>query len=70
MKTVYLMPNGVMAVFDEGGKQIGSLQKPYMQLIFDWLLQNGYDPTEFEYKMPDQRICHAIKVDEDQYNWH
>ena len=67
MKTIYFMPNGISAVFIDT-KQVPNLQESWIQLFFKHLLENGYDPLDFDIVMPDGKKAKAFKT-EDGYNW-
>ena len=73
IKELMIFPNGGMAVFDEAGRQVGELQKSWMEMIFEFLESRGVHPPDieririFSTEGPSTTVK-AIKVP-DGWNW-
>ncbi len=68
MKTVFFFPNGNSGVYD-GEERMDTLQRPWFLLFAEFIESRGYDPTDFEYHLPDGRhIATVFKIPEG-YNW-
>ena len=61
MYKVYLLPNGNTAVF-ANESSVPELQEPWIQLVIKDIEENGYDPEECEFTMPNGCICVPFKV--------
>ena len=64
---VTFFANGNTAVTDED-KQIPELQESWLALFVKYLDENGVDPTEPTYQMPDGNKFSVYKV-HNGYNW-
>ena len=65
---IYFFPNGNSAVF-QYGEQVPKLQEAWIQLFFKHIIEKGYNPCDFIFKMPNGRDAQAIKCEDGSYNW-
>jgi hypothetical protein len=48
IKELMIFSNGNIAVFDEAGQQVSELQKPWMEMIFEFLVSRGVYPPDIK----------------------
>jgi hypothetical protein len=65
---VFLFPNGVTAVCDSMGLQVGRLQKPWLRLVVDFLQAEGVDVFAAEFFLPNGNRARILKNEID-YSW-
>jgi hypothetical protein len=68
---VFIFSNGNMAVFDEKDQQVSELQKPWMEMIFEFLESRGVDPRnvqEIQFFGGSDVMINPIKIP-DGWNW-
>ncbi|HUX56233.1 MAG TPA: hypothetical protein VMV77_04620 [Bacteroidales bacterium] len=68
MKNIYFFANGNSSVFING-EQMPVLQEAWIQLFFKYLVEKGYDPLDFEIKMPNGSSAKAFKTSDGNFNW-
>lgn len=64
---VIFYPNGNTAVLDENGQR-PELQASWIALFFRFLKENGVDPCEQGFTLPDGKKAKAF-ITENGYNW-
>ncbi len=67
MKIMFLA-NGCSAAFDEKGKQIQGIAKPWLLLYVKYLQALGYDPLSVEFELPNHQTAKLFNT-ENGYNW-
>lgn len=67
IKDIMFFPNGNTAVFDKNGEQIGELQRSWLLLYVDFLIEQGIEPDGLVVELPHGK-ARIFKIEEG-YNW-
>lgn len=69
IKSLFFLPNGNIACFNEAGEQIPELQKSGIDLWTSYAKSLGYNPDDLtEVRLPGGN-AKLIKGDDGSYNW-
>jgi hypothetical protein len=68
MKTINFFQNGNTCAFIDS-KQVPELGESWFMLYIKHMIEQGYDPMEFEYILPTGLKANLIKLEDGKYNW-
>ncbi len=68
--TVFMFPNGMIAVTDEKGEQIVELQRDgIIGMIAKKMVAMGFDPTSFDWQLSTGEHAEVFKCEDGSFNW-
>ena len=68
LKQVMFFDNGNTAIFD-GEEQMVDLQKSWLRIFFEYMVDKGYNPEEFDYILPTGLKASPFKTGDGSYGW-
>ena len=65
---VMIFENGMLAVFNDANEQVPELQKPWLELILEFLQSKGISPDECSFES-NKLMMLPFKRDDGSWSW-